>query len=100
VRRIEGEPPQELIDPDGEGIYLLSGPRCPYPSLLHTAAWLLFSDCREWRNVLHTSVYMEPTDGDEWKVANTGRWPRYWRLNLPRRWRPVLYAYCTPKVTP
>lgn len=42
-------------------------------------------------------AYMRPApDSDEWRPASIGRFPRGWRLNLPHRWRPVLYSYCTP----
>lgn len=59
---------------------------------------MLFDDAREWRNVDVTTVWMYPDRGrDEWVPVSTGRFPRGWRLNLPRRWRPAAYAYCTPK---
>lgn len=89
-------PPKELIDPDGEGIYILSE-TIGWPGVHRRAAMILFGDMREWRNVDTELAYFLPTETDEWRHANTGRWPRHWRLNLPRRWRPVLYAYCTPK---
>jgi hypothetical protein len=75
-------PPEELLDPDGEGIYLLNDPTPWRWGVLLTAAWRLFGNAREWRNVDHASI---------------GKRPFGWRLNLPKRWRPVAYAYCTPK---
>jgi hypothetical protein len=91
-------PPSELIDPDGEGIYLLNDPVPWRWGVLLEAAWRLFGDAREWRSVCHETVYMRPVEdgSDEWRPADIGRCPYGWRLNLPRRWRPVAYAYCVP----
>lgn len=96
------KPPELLIDPEGEGVYLLSdsGFEQKSPGVLLRAAFLFHGDWRAWRDVDHQTVYMRPKEdgSDEWELANIGKHPRGWRLNLPRRWRPVLYAYCTPKV--
>lgn len=88
-------PPQHLLDPDGEGVYFHDGSGF----LLQSAAVMLFGDAREWRNVNIEVVHMQPREGtDEWVPWQAHRFcPRYWRLNLPRRWRPVTYLYCTPK---
>lgn len=86
--------PRELLDPDGEGIYLYDDGS--FPGVLMRAAQILHSDWREWRAVSNTVAYMQPGDDELWYPANIGRWPRGWRLNLPRRWRPVLFHYCTP----
>jgi hypothetical protein len=61
------------------------------------AAQILFSDWREFRSVHVTPVYMRPGDDELWYPANIGKHPRGWRLNLPRRWCPVLFHYCTPR---
>lgn len=96
-----GDPPRELLDPEGEGIYLLdfawAGRPAEFFWPLGYAARLFHGSVSEWRELEHETVWMEPGEGDEWRPASTGRWPRYWRLNLPRRWRPVAYTYCTPK---
>lgn len=93
--------PLELLDPDGEGIYLYDvlweGDGPSYPGTLNRAALILYGDMREWRNVVTESVWMRPGDDDLWYPAATGKHPRHWRLNLPPRWRPVAYVYCTPK---
>ena len=88
--------PVELLDPDGEGIYLYAEDE---DNLLLEAAWRLHGDRRAWPEVETQLVWMEPSEtGDEWVPAKIGRWPRGWRLNLPLRWRPVAYLYCTPRV--
>jgi hypothetical protein len=94
--------PRELLDPAGEGIYVLAEHDEPNrPSmgpLIHAAHLFSMNWAHEWQNVDVEYVYMRPDeDSDEWVPASTGRFPRDWRLNLPRRWRPVMYAYCTPK---
>jgi hypothetical protein len=93
-------PPRELLDPDGEGIYLLD---LGWAGLSDKFGWPLLYACelfgmrwKEYRDLQLETVYMEPGEGDEWRRANTGRFPRYWRLNLPRRWRPVAYTYVCP----
>ncbi len=88
--------PQELLDPDGEGIYLRAD---LIPSTLLRAAGLFFGDWRRWREIDHEGVWMRPAEsGDEWVRADIGRRPRGWKLNLPKRWFPVeRYVYCTPK---
>lgn len=88
--------PRELIDPEGEGIYLHDE---SIPSPLLRAALIFFGDWRRWREIDSTSVWMRPSaEGDEWVPANIGRHPRGWKLNLPHRWFPVeRFAYCTPK---
>lgn len=89
-------PPRELLDPDGEGIYLYDDRG--FPPLLMRAALIFFGNLGRWRDVEVEDRYMRPgPDGEEWFPANIGRWPRGWRLNLPRRWAPVRYAYCCPK---
>lgn len=86
--------PLELIDPDGEGIYLLSDQP---GSVLMRAAWLFYGYSSAWREVESVTVFMRPKkNSDEWWLVPRG-WPRWWRLSLPRRWFPwALYAYCTP----
>lgn len=88
--------PLELLDPAGEGIYLLSDDRI---TDLMGAAALFFQDTRRWRDLDTEHVYMRPKDdgSDEWHEVCPGKHPRYWRLLLPRRWRPILYSYVTPK---
>jgi hypothetical protein len=92
-------PPLELIDTEGEGIYLLDDPGeygLPeeYPGVLHRAARILECD---WQEVEHRTVYMRPKkSSDEWKHVDVGRVPYGWKLNFPKRWRAVAYAYCTP----
>jgi hypothetical protein len=87
-------PPLELLDPEGEGIYLLNDEGT---SVLIRAARLF--GC-SWREVEHSTVYMRPDKtGDAWHEVNVGRFPYGWRFLLPRRWQPVDYAYCTPPVT-
>lgn len=96
-------PPRELIDPDGEGIYIISDDRRAHqwPGILMRASMIFFGTYVDWRDVEAELRYMKPSkDGDEWVPASTGRFPRYWRLNLPRRWRPVLYTFCAPKPDP
>lgn len=100
-RRLEASevPPTHLTDPDGEGIYILDEPsemgdNYRLPVLLMAAAMLDVY----WRDVHSELVYFRPVKGeDRWFPAPTGRYPHGWRLNLPRAWRPVLYAYCTPR---
>jgi hypothetical protein len=94
------DPPRELIDPDGEGIYILSDSSeyRTWPGVLMRAAMIFHGAYSEWRDVESELRYMKPLeDGETWVQASTGRFPRYWRLNLPKRWRPVLYTYCTPR---
>lgn len=87
-------PPRELIDPDGEGIYLYGEGD---DNVLMEAALLFHGDRRLYREVATELAYMRPSeDGETWLRASIGRFPRGWRLNLPKRWRPVLYIYCTP----
>ena len=93
--------PSELLDPDGEGIYLLNdwAHETSHRSVLRTAAYLFgLADERgrlDWRAVEHETVAMLPGEGDEWY-----RTALDWRLNLPRKWRPTIYAYCAPKPEP
>jgi len=63
------------------------------------ASLLFYGTRAEWREIESKTVYMRPKNNgsDEWKIADIGRFPKGWRLNLPRRWRPHAYAYCTPK---
>lgn len=102
-RRMPDRPPEELIDPDGEGIYMLAEvDRFGWPLIEAARRLSVFDDDGrlDWRGVNMEMAYMEPSDdGETWVHANTGRFPmpRYWRLNLPRRWAPVEYVYCTPK---
>jgi hypothetical protein len=89
----------ELIDPEGEGIYLLD----VNIGVLRRAALIFHGNASAWREIDQETVWMEPNPlsrEGEWRRANTGRFPRYWRLNLPRRWRPIAYVYCTPKPDP
>jgi hypothetical protein len=85
--------PDRLIDPEGEGLYLISD---RFYSVLHEAACALYGDGRRWRDVESTLVYMRPGDDDCWYPSGIGKHPRGWRLLLPRRWRPTAYTYCTP----
>jgi hypothetical protein len=88
-------PPRELIDPDGEGIYLHEDQG--FPGVLMRAALLFFGDMREWRNVEQRTVWMRPSeDGETWGEVGLGRFPFGWKLWLPRSRRPVLFVYCTP----
>ena len=88
------DPPSQLLDTDGEGVYLLhwmepGADAMPSPM---TAAAQLFDDARRWREVEIQTVFMRPSeDGDTWLEARSG-----WRLSLPPRWRPVAFDYCTP----
>lgn len=98
------EAPAELLDPDGEGIYLLDewSNDAPFGWPVIEAARRLnvFDDDGrlDWRGIDLEVVYMEPSaDGETWNRTLAGRWPQGWRLNLPRRWRPVTYMYCTPR---
>jgi hypothetical protein len=87
--------PTELLDPDGEGIYLLATDR-RFPSTLMRASVLFFGTLARWREIDTEYVYMRPSnDREAWFRASLG--PLCWRLSLPRRKRPVLYAYCTPQ---
>lgn len=97
----------ELLDPEGEGIYMLDEfPRggCPFGwPLIEAARRLSVVDDNgrpDPRAVDMELVYMElSADGESWDRARNA-WRRShpgWRLNLPRRWRPVAYVYCTPK---
>jgi hypothetical protein len=100
MRLDRSNPPRELLDPDGEGIYLLDLGCAGLPEkfgwpLLH-ACQLFGMGMREYRELRTEVVYMEPGEDDHWFPANTGRFPRYWRLNLPKRWRPVAYTYICP----
>lgn len=93
------DPPPTLTDPDGEGVYI-----CNEPHGFGTALGTLATAQRilgvPWAHIDTELVYFRPVRGaDEWFPAPTGRRPRYWRLNLPRRWRPMAYTYCTPKPT-
>lgn len=102
-------PPDTLIDPDGEGIYILddwdwTSPN-DFPSSLTRAAihLELYTDrgAPDWRTINSEIVWMDWRDngdtGGEWvPVRMTGL--RMWLLNLPRRFRPVAYTYCTPKI--
>lgn len=86
--------PSELIDPEGEGIYLSEDSS---PGVLLRAAMLFHGDWRLWREVEARTVWMRPKkDSDEWEEVSIGRFPYGWWLNLPARWRPVRFVYCTP----
>jgi hypothetical protein len=99
-------PPRELLDPDGEGIYMLDEWPKGNPfgwSLIEASRRLSVFDNDgrlDWRSVDMELVYMEcAEDGETWRKARSA-WRRTdpgWRLNLPRRWRPAAYIYCTPK---
>lgn len=92
----EMTPPRELLDPDGEGIYLYNDGE--FPGVLMRAASIFFGDMRKWTDIQSETRWMRPgDDGEEWFSANIGRWPRGWRLNLPRRWAPIAYSFCWPK---
>jgi hypothetical protein len=94
------EAPRELIDPDGEGIYLLDTfweDAPSFPSTLMLASMLLFNNGRRWRDIDSETKWMWPGEDGNYREVSTGRFPRYWKLNLPRRWRPIHYVYCTPK---
>lgn len=97
------EAPSELLDPEGEGIYLLDdyaykGARS---SVLRHAAYLLgLTDDRgrlDWRAVQTETVWMRPGLDDHWHPVDIGRG---WVLNRRRAKRPALYAYCTPPSDP
>lgn len=102
----EGLTPTELLDPDGEGIYLLDDAlddATPlWPGVLLRAATIF--DLRDernrydWRQVRSETRFMYPdAKGETWRQVHGWRWML--RLNLPQRWRPVVYAYCTPRPT-
>lgn len=87
--------PTELIDPDGEGVYLRDDEMADYNGLgVIMRAAVLFQI--PWREVEHRTVFMYPkNDGsDEWfEIPWTWRWRV--RFNV-RRYSPACYAYCTP----
>lgn len=91
--------PLELIDPEGEGIYLSHDDYACDGGLgiLHRAMFILGLD--HWREVEHRTAFMYPkNDGsDEWFEIPWTLWWR-WRFNI-RRFSPVAYAYCTPGVS-
>lgn len=89
--------PVELLDPDGEGIYILSD---SIPSPLLRAAQIFHGTMAAWPEVEQRTVFMRPKkNSDEWERVPRGL-PAYWRLNLPRRWFPwATYAYLTPRPT-
>lgn len=99
-------PPMELLDPEGEGIYMLDERLVERPfgwPLIEAARRLSVVDDNgrpDYKALDTELVYMEPADdGETWNRARNA-WRRShpgWRLNLPRRWRPVAYLYCTPK---
>jgi hypothetical protein len=86
-------PPGHLIDVDGVGIYL-HGDSLDTNVLAEAAR--IFG-CN-WRDIDTEIFYFRPVeDSYEWFPAPTGRFPRFWRLNLPYRWAPQLYMYCKPR---
>lgn len=104
MRRVIGidqTPPRVVNEPSGEGVYLLEDTDWPTgTTTLRQAAYLLGlvdeHQRLEWRRVHHRLAYLAPDTDGNWceEVANIGRWPRGWRLNLSRHYRPALYAYC------
>lgn len=80
--------PLELLDPDGEGIYVL-------PSSVggrsQALAWAAHTLGCYWRDMtVETVAFLR--DGDEYRRASF----KSWRWMLPERWSPVAYLYCTP----
>ena len=88
-----GSRPVRLIDPDGEGVYMLVGN--PGWTLRHVALDLL-GNAAEWRNLDYTGTWMREDEDGNWHPT---RW-RWWHGLVPNKWRPTLYAYLTPKPEP
>jgi hypothetical protein len=88
---------QILLDPDGEGIFLLSGGDF-IPNLLMYASNIFFGNINEYKNLDIELKYMMENKNDElWYEACTGEFSKHWKLNLPKKYRPSLYMYCKPK---
>jgi hypothetical protein len=86
--------PPELLDPDGEGIYLLSDPRDgSFASNPYRRARCIF-DCA-LHEIEAEAVSMIPAaDGEMWLPVSFRNWRWFWPLSI---WHePVVYLYCTP----
>lgn len=85
--------PPELLDPDGEGIYVLSlgDPDArSWPSPLTWAAYLLGV---HWRELDREYVWMREDDDGYWHRVDSPAWWRFYR----RKWLPAQYIYCTAR---
>lgn len=88
--RIRLDAPGRLIDPDGEGVYLL---QADDSWGLREIAWQFFGDASRWGDLDYTTVWMrEAGDGCWYPVPF-----RWWRGLLPRYGGIAPYAYITPK---
>ena len=99
-QRLRRNAPEILIDPDGEGIYVLAEPEATnYPgnALLTAASHLGFTDHRDYKKLEVESLWMDPDpDTEDW-IPQTPSKRLDLRLNLSLGHRPALYLYCTPK---
>jgi hypothetical protein len=86
------KPPEMLLDPDGEGVYL-SSEIDGFPPILMRAAALFGVG---WRDVECKTVLMYPDNDGLWH-RKPWNWRWMARLNLPKRWSPAVYCYCRPK---
>ena len=86
------DPPEVLLDPDGEGVFVRAERAYAVASRLLGVYWRDLDAELAWMRV--------ETDGEHWR-----RRPQTWRLdmslNLPHRWhRAVDYLYFTPRPLP
>ena len=89
--------PEVLIDPEGEGIYILAehdAPNAPDNALVAAAAYLGFENPRaEIRQLEVETLWMDPApQGDNWVKREYTR-HLAWSLNLPRRMHAAMYFY-------
>jgi hypothetical protein len=84
--------PRDLLDPDGEGIYTLS--ECFLPALRAASFFGV-----HYRDLDRETVWMRPPakGTDEWRPIDPASWTFSLLYLLPGRFRPVAYAYFTPK---
>lgn len=81
--------PLRLIDPDGEGVYLLTGDDSWD---FREIAFEFFGDVRQWRDIEHKIVFMIEDDEGLWHVVKR----RWWHGFLMPRYAPVSYTYLAP----
>lgn len=80
--------PRELIDPDGEGIYVRVRPD---DNAYYHAAEIL--GCY-WRDLNVETVSMIPAKDESWESVSFRNWR--WKL-WPLSTEPAVFFYCTPK---
>lgn len=94
----EYDHPRELIDPEGEGIYIRDHwalDMFAIPGPLHRAAYILLGTSTAFRDLDIEAVWMGPSADGETYERKRFRW---WHGFMPERWWPfVTYLYCRPK---